>query len=203
MSRNPAAGGLSGTGTERAISLHAMKILGLALGLTSTILFGSLAVAADLPEDEFYQASTLRNSENPASELRNQDKAFSLLIEAYRQVQGYIIESDYDARLQAIAGLTDPKAHRQALVLAKQERDLRRQKLYGQMGKLNTAYSTARDVDVREVGLNVPSEVDPIAASKQLQTFVFIAPATDDASDFKTTKSIPVSEILGKQARLR
>ena len=81
------------------------------------------------------------------SELRNQDSVFSILIEAFRQVQGRVIQTDYEARIKAANALDDLKTRRRVVALANQERDLRVKKLYHQLGSLCTTYDTTRHDD--------------------------------------------------------
>jgi len=120
-------------------------------------------------------ASAQEKNPDVVGELRNQDAAFSLLIEAYQQVQNGLIQSDYNARLQAAAKLTDMEQRRRVIALARQERDLRVQKLTGQLGNLSTTYDYARQRDEREAGIAVPSNVDPRAAAAKLRDFLVIA----------------------------
>ena len=58
-----------------------------------------------------------------APELENQDRAFSLLIKGYGEVQSAFIENDYQARLEAAEAIANPVARRHACDLAKQERE--------------------------------------------------------------------------------
>ena|SRR5579859_6437657 len=172
-----------------------MKNKGLALGLTLTMLFGTASFSADTDQTA-NQPTGQRNPANPVSELRNQDGAFSLLIEAFRQVQGRVIQNDYEARIKAAHGLDDLKARRNVIVLANQERDLRLQKLYHQIGNLNVAYGHSRQEDERVANVEVPVHIDTAHAAKTLMDYVFIAPAGKDSSGEIRTKTVPASNYL-------
>ena len=50
--------------------------------------------AAETKDEEMLQPVAQSKPANPVSELQDQDSAFSLLIEAFRQVQGRIIQND-------------------------------------------------------------------------------------------------------------
>src|SRR5437868_3325489 len=56
-------------------------------------------------------------------EPQNDDAAFALLIEAYRQTQTALIERDYQSRVRASRLAEDPALRRHVLELARQERD--------------------------------------------------------------------------------
>jgi hypothetical protein len=173
-----------------------MKNKGLALGLTLTMLFGTASFSADTDQTA-NQPAAQGNSANPLSELRNQDGAFSLLIEAFRQVQGRIIQNDYEARIKAAHGLDDLKVRRNVVVLANQERDLRMQKLYHQIGNLNVAYGHTRQEDERVANVAyVPVHIDTQHAAKTLMDYVFIAPAGKNSAGEIKTKTVPASNYL-------
>jgi hypothetical protein len=103
---------------------------------------------------------------------------------------------DYEARLQAASRLTDIKARRQVVALARQERDLRIRKLYGQVDNLSTTYDLNRQRLEREAGVEAPSTVDTTAAAEKLRDFVVLTPATDNASDISSIKTIPARTVL-------
>lgn len=172
-----------------------MKHKGLALGLTLTMLLSPLYSSADTDQAALQPAAQSKSA-NPVSELRNQDGAFSLLIEAFRQVQGRIIQNDYEARIQAANGLSDLKTRRRVVVLANQERDLRVQKLYHQIGNLNLTYENTRRDDERAAGVEVPVHIDTAHAAKTLMDYVFIAPVANEKSGEIKTKTIPASNYL-------
>ncbi len=133
---------------------------------------------------------------NPAAELRNQDSAFALLMESYRQIQTRLIQNDYEARLQAAQHLDDFKARRQVISLAKQERELRLQKLTGQLTNMNSGYTHARYVDEREAGVTVPVSVDTRVAAKQLQNFVVITPESVERVSDTSAPTLPASHYM-------
>lgn len=166
-----------------------MKTLGFALGITLTVLFCTPSIGADFNDEDYHQELSQSAAADPVSELRNQDAAFSLLMEAYRQVQGYMIESDYETRLQAAESLSDLKERRRVLALARQERDLRLKKLFGQLDNLHTTYRHARQLDEREAGVEVPIQVDTVAAAHALKSYVFLVA---DAGR-ESIKAVPAS----------
>jgi hypothetical protein len=173
-----------------------MKTNGLALGLTLTMLVCTPSFSAQTKDEDTLQPAAQSKPANPASELRNQDSAFSLLIEAFRQVQGRIIQNDYEARIKAANALDDLKTRRRVVVLAKEERDLRVQKLYHEIGNLNLTYDRTRRNDERAAGVEVPVHVDTAHAAKTLMDYVFIAPAANEESGEFKTKTIPAGNYL-------
>ena len=177
-------------------TLEAMKIKGLALGLTLTMLVCTPSSSAETKDEDSLQPVAQSRFANPVSELRNQDSAFSLLIEAFRQVQGRIIQNDYEARIKAANALDDLKTRRRVVVLAKQERELRVQKLYHEIGNLNRTYDHTRRDDERAAGVEVPAHIDTAHAAKTLMDYVFIAPAANDESGEFKTKTIPAGNYL-------
>lgn len=130
-----------------------------------------------------------------ASKLRIQDSAFSLLIESYRQLQNQLIQTDYENRLRVIATLNGSEARRDAIVLAKQERDLRTRKLCVQLASLGAAYDYSRRDEERQEGVNVPHAVNTDAAAKKLKHFVVLVPPADNSST-GTVRTIPAKSIL-------
>ena len=190
--------GPSGSGLARyaLFSLEAMKIKGLALGITLTMLVCAPSFAVETKDEDALQPVAQTKSANAVSELRNQDSAFSLLIEAFRQVQGRFIQNDYEARIKAANALDDLKTRRRVVVLAKQERDLRVQKLYHEIGNLNLTYDHTRRDDERAAGVEVPVHLDTGHAAKTLMDYVFIAPAANDESGEIKTKTVPASNYL-------
>jgi len=119
------------------------------------------------------------SSPNVAVELQNQDAALSLLLEAFRQVQSSLIESDYDSEVRAASSLTEVEARRTVLFLADLERYLRSRKLGKQVGNLLTAYDYARKMDESGAGVTVPSMIDLRAAASKLKDFRLV---TNDQS---------------------
>jgi len=178
-------------------SLQAMKNRGLALGLTLTILACPLSFSAETQgETAAAQPVAVSKPVNPVSELRNQDEAFSLLIEAFRQIQGRIIQNDYEARIKAANALDDLKTRRRVVELANQERDLRVRKLYHQIGNLNLTYDNTRHDDERVANVDIPVHIDTGHAAKTLMDYVFIAPVTDEKSGEIKTKTVPAGNYL-------
>ena len=115
-----------------------------------------------------------RTSVDVAVGLGNQDAALSLLLEAFRQIQGSVIQSDYDSRIRAAGSLRDMEVRHTVAILADIERYLRGRKLEKQVGNLLTAYEYARKSDEREAGVTVPSGVDLETAANKLKGFRFI-----------------------------
>jgi len=185
-----------GVAHNALFSLEDMKIKGLALGLTLTMLVCTPSFSAVTKYEDALQPVAQSKSANPVSELRNQDSAFSLLIEAFRQVQGRFIQNDYEARIKAANALDDLKMRRRVVVLAKQERELRVQKLYHEIGNLDLTYDHTRRDDERAAGVEVPVHIDTGHAAKTLMDYVFIAPAASDESGEIKTKTVPASNYL-------
>jgi hypothetical protein len=173
-----------------------MKHKGLALWVTLSVLICPFSFSAETKDEAPAQPIAQNNPADPISELRNQDSVFSILIEAFRQIQGRVIQTDYEARIKAANALDDLKTRRRVIVLANQERDLRVKKLYHQLGNLCTTYDTTRRDDERVANVEVPVNIDTTHAAKTLMDYVFIAPAADDKSGEKKTQTIPASNYL-------
>jgi hypothetical protein len=109
-----------------------------------------------------------------ASELGNRDAAFSLLIEAFGEVQSSFIENDYQTQLQVAGSIPDSVSRRQAFELARQEHDLRLGKLKRQLTQMALAYHYSRQTDERVAAVNEPEKIDPAAAARSLSGFVLI-----------------------------
>jgi hypothetical protein len=124
-------------------------------------------------------------SRNGVRTLQNQDKAFALTIEAFRQYRVFQIEMEYERRLHAIEGigketsaliLRDTSQGLQTLNewlvgLAKYDRDMHFEKLEAQVQNLRAAYDCARQYDERELGVSVPANINTEAASEELKKF--------------------------------
>jgi hypothetical protein len=186
---------LMAAGTVRAVTASAMKNKGLALGLTLSMLGCWACFSADMDAAEPQPVAQTKPAD-PVSELRNQDSAFSILIEAFRQLQGRIIQNDYESRIKAARELDDLKTRRRVVVLANQERELRMEKLYRQIGNLNVTYEHSRRDDERSAGVDVPMHIDTAHAAKTLMDYVFIAPAADDNSGEIKAKTVPACNYL-------
>jgi len=128
------------------------------------------------------------------AKIQNQDSAFSLVLEAYRQFQSYIIQHDYEAQLAAARQLPDRFARWEAIALAKKERQLRVNRLGTRLLELSATYGYARRQEEQADGVNAPSAVDPADASEKLHDFVVIAP---DPQSGNAARSIPVTTLLG------
>ncbi len=173
-----------------------MKHKGLALGLTLFVLICPLSFSAETTDEATPTPVAQNTAADPVSELRNQDSVFSILMEAFRQVQGRVIQTDYENRIKAASALDDLKLRRRVVVLANQERDLRVKKLYHQLGNLCATYDTTRHDDERVANVEVPVNIDTGHAAKTLMDYVFIAPAPSDKSGEKKTRTIPASNYL-------
>jgi len=173
-----------------------MKHKGLALWLTLSVLICPFSFSAESRDEAVSQPVAQNNLTDAVSELRNEDSVFSILIEAFRQVQGRVIQTDYEARIKAANALDDLKTRRRVVVLANQERDLRMKKLYHQIGNLCTTYDTTRHDDEQAAGVEVPVNIDTGHAAKTLMDYVFIAPTVDDKTGEKKTQAIPASNYL-------
>jgi len=109
-----------------------------------------------------------------ASELANRDAAFSLLMEAFGEVQGALIEEDYQTRLQAAKSVADSLARGHVLDLAKQERDLRLGKLQRQLAEIAVAYHYSRQTDQRDGAVSEREKIDPTDDARTFLKFVFV-----------------------------
>jgi hypothetical protein len=169
-----------------------MKLKGLALGLTLSMLVCTSSFSVESTYQAASQPAAQTKPADPIAELRNQDSAFSLLIEAFRQIQGRIIQNDYEARIKAANSLSDLKTRRYVFQLAKQERDLRVEKLYHQIGNLNLTYDHTRRDDQRTLAVaDVPVHIDTRHAAKTLMDFVFVAPTAPDKNGEIKTTTVP------------
>ena len=154
--------------------------------------------------------SEIRKICDPVCELRSQDGAFSLLIEAYRQYQSRQIQSDYEARLRAANAMSNERSslviasasqglltlRAFVVMLAEKERDLRMEELQTQVVNFRSAYSCVRRVDERELGATVPTAIDTRKAAAKLRNFKIIAPGTLAKADLKTSQSISSDAVL-------
>lgn len=145
--------------------------------ILSVLLSGAILNSVRASENDTDQTpEAYRTLPGPVSNLRNQDSAFSLLIESYRQMQTFMIEGDYDKRLRAAALVKDPKERGHIETLAAQERELRLAKLHGMLEGFGAAYDTSRRESERAAGIHVESEVDIKAANEKLRKFVPFTP---------------------------
>jgi hypothetical protein len=168
----------------------------------------SVGVAAGV--DDARIKSEIRKICDPVCELRSQDAAFSLLIEAYRQFQSHQIESDFEVRLKAAnamgtergslviaSSLTGVQTLRSFVVmLAEKERDLRLERLQTQVANFRSTYGCARRVDEEELGVTVPASIDTRKAATKLRNFDIMAPGTLASANLRTPKSIAANTVL-------
>src|SRR5271155_5229468 len=84
----------------------------LKLGLTLTMLASTTSLSVESKDGPAPQSAAQTNPADPILELQNHNSAFSLLIEAFREVQGRIIQNDYEARIKASNALDDLKTRR-------------------------------------------------------------------------------------------
>jgi hypothetical protein len=174
-----------------------MKNKGMVLGLTLSMLVGTSSFSVESTGQPVTQPASQTKPADPIAELRNQDTAFSLLIEAFRQIQGRIIQNDYEARIKAAHALSDLKTRRYVAELAKEERSLRVEKLYRQIGNLNLTYDHTRRDDQRALAVaDVPVHLDTGHAAKTLMDFVFVAPTAPDKDGQIKTTTVPAKNYL-------
>lgn len=162
----------------------------LALVLAGFLVLPCLEAQIDALSDTSGDTDTGR-----VAEIQSQDSAFSLLLEAYRQFQSYIIQRDYQAQLAAARQLPGIFARREAVALAKQERQLRVNRLGTQLVELSATYGYARQREERADCVDTPCAVNPADASEKLHDFVVIAP-DPRTSDGKAVQTIPVTTLL-------
>lgn len=147
---------------------------------------------------------------DPVCELQSQDKAFAMLIEAYRQFQSHQIQTDFEQRLRAVAGIGEERGSMiiQADLngvrtfrmfveeLAKKERELRMQQLQTQVTNFSTAYGCVRRVDEEDVGEAVTKQVDTKMAAGKLTTFSIVALGSPATANYRLVKAAPVNSIF-------
>jgi len=173
-----------------------MKHRSLALGLTLTVLVCTSSFSAECEDESAPPPAAQTEPAGSISELQNRDTAFSILIEAFRQVQGRIIQNDYEACITAANALSDLKTQRSVVELAKQERKLRVAKLGRQIGNLNQAYDLTRRDDAHGVAVDVPVPIDTNHAAKALMDDVFISPTAPDKDGEIKTTTVPARDYL-------
>jgi hypothetical protein len=147
---------------------------------------------------------------DPVCELRAQDSAFSLLIEAYRQFQSRQIQIDYERRLRSAANLgnqpdslvigTTLNSTRTLRawveVLAEKERDLRLEQLQTRVVNFATAYQCVRKEDETALEEPVANKGDAPAAARELKTLRMLALGSPVSADFQTVVSRPAASIF-------
>jgi hypothetical protein len=154
----------------------------------SGFVFASAAWGASLPE--------------PARRIQNQDAAFSLLLEAFREIQGSMIRHDYETRLSAADRIRDPEKRRAVVWMSDLERHLRQQKLAVQVERLQTTYGYARRNDERAAGITVANTVNLDAAAAQLRDFVVLAPDGLEPPTFADQFLRPPATPLAAQSKI-
>jgi hypothetical protein len=147
---------------------------------------------------------------DPVCEIEAQDRAYSILIEAYRQFRSYQIQNDYMARLRAAAGLSDEVGslvidatldgvrtlRAWVIELARKERDLRMEQLQVQVANFHTAYGCARKLDEEDIETRVPSKVDTGTAAQALKRYNVVALGPPMTAKFRTVKAVPASRFF-------
>src|SRR5690349_21674944 len=101
----------------RCLAWHVTHDTTLKLGLAMTMLVCTTWVSAESKDGAAQQSTFQTNSVDPIIELQNQDTAFSLLLEAFREIQGRIIQNDYEARIKAANALADLETRRRVVEL--------------------------------------------------------------------------------------
>ncbi len=121
---------------------------------------------------------------------------FSVLLEAFRQIQGRIIQNDYKACITAADAINDRETHCSIVELAKQERELRVAKLNHQIENLNLTYDHTRRDDARAVAVDVHLPIDSSHAAKTLMDYIFIAPTAPDKDGEVKITTVPIKDYL-------
>jgi hypothetical protein len=174
------------------------------------VLFVCLGVACYGGDESSDVGSRLRKYCDPVCQIQSQDSAFSLLLETYRQFQSYQIETDYENRQRAIAGIRDEDGslviastskgqqtmRSFMLALARREYDLRMQKLSTEVVNFRSAYGCVRKMDEDEVGEPVNNRVDMRAAADQLKNFVILSSGPLARADLRSARAVPASTVL-------
>ena len=190
-----------------AQSLKIALLIGFAVGLAARTQAASTSPRTVEPTAV---AKRITNHCDPVCELRAQDSAFALLIEAYREFQSRQIELDYEARLRAAAGLgkdadslvidttlNSTRTLRAWIeVLAEKERELRLQQLQTRVANFTTAYHCARKDDELAVEQPVAIKPGPEAAARQLRTLRPLALGSPIRANFRTLTSTPAADIF-------
>ena len=136
-----------------------------------SILACSPLLAADLPAKKLSKPRA-----DAVTQLKMEDSVFALLIEAYHQRQTAVIEQDYQARLKAAEMIGDIEERIKVEKLARQERELRLQRLAAQSATFSSAYDVSHQNVEQTKGISVPSNVNTNIAAEQLRDFVTITP---------------------------
>jgi hypothetical protein len=179
----------------------------LALGLCGVFVVGA-AVAAGV--DGANIRREIRKICDPVCELRSQDAAMSLLLEAYRQFQSHQIESDFEGRLKAANAMSQERGslviassstgvqtlRAFVVMLAEKERDLRFEQLQTQVVNFRSAYGCARRIDEEQLDTTVPTAIDTRKAASKLRNFNIIAPGTLARANFRSPRAISASTVL-------
>lgn len=143
-------------------------------------------------------------------ELQSQDRAFSLLLEAYRQHRAFRIHRVYEARMSPTSSMAEEYGYllinsespglqalrRLVMRFAEEERESSLQHLQHQVDNFRVAYQCARRADLERLNQWVQSAVDTEAAAKKLQNFVVIASGNPKQRTFQTIDPVPASTIL-------
>lgn len=148
------------------------------------------AIAGESPDRDSTPAA-LRALPGPGSELRNQDSAFSLLIESYRQMQSFMIEADYEKRLKAAARVQDPKEQAHIIALIEHEHDLRLAKLRDMVAGFIATYDNSRQPNDKVTSASAPSAVDTKTANAKLHTLVPFTPKQFGPSENQPSQLLP------------
>lgn len=153
-----------------------------------------------------------------AGELKNQDMAFALLLEVYREYEGSRIQGQYEYRLAAVSSLRQkPTAIRylnvdgvviedrspammalRALVqsLVEQERNLEVRGLETRVQNFDAVYRTVRRYDEMQLGQTVPCRIDGDVAADQLRGLVAFVGASVFGTTGTAPREVAVDEVL-------
>jgi hypothetical protein len=147
--------------------------------LALCLVFGLESAASAASRRQVAAPSTRRPPPDPVAELQNNDAAFALLIEAFRELQAVMIEADYYQRLGAAEKLTDPAARAAAIAQVEENAERRLDKLVNDVNNMQLAYDSARKQHEAEMGRTVPSEMNASAAAERLRGFSIFRPDPD------------------------
>ncbi len=153
-----------------------------------------------------------------AGELRNQDMAFALLLEVYREYEGARIQGQYERRIVAVDSLPQKPTHIRSISvdglviedrspamlalrafvqsLVEQERNLEISGLQSRMKDFSFVYNTVRRQDETRFGRAVPCQLDTEAAAERLRGMVaFVGGSILDGRGGKP-RVVAVDEVL-------
>jgi hypothetical protein len=144
-----------------------MNTKGVVTGIVFIAAMVPLAIAAD---------RTAATRTNAVAQLRSQDNAFALMMEAYRQIQSLMIEADYDKQVKLAQAIPNPADRDRVLKLIQQDYDDRLAKLEETLKNFGGAYDTTRQELQVQAGQQLVSQTSPEEAHQQLRRFRVFTP---------------------------